>query len=527
VRALRRALDFRSTRSRVDPLDIFRPVVAEDLTEVEVTLLDLGGDLEQLFGDSLELIDKATGDPGGPSGDAVLGLRICYRASYDFDTDTGDHWVDYPARSDAVAEVFRKVPRQEREALPVLFLEDLAPLQVRAEGAFRSYMEDLDAPLLESSLTDLETGVATATDAFAASSLVDRALQDVLSSGVTDLLGKSVIGFAPEDGTLASLLRALQPTLELDAAGTLPATSHGSTTMGILAVAESIAVAEKSPSGLVIVGDDFGDRLDAPSAEEMANLLRHASAQLLLTTRRSEVVRAFPDETIIRLTNSHGARAQHVLTTADRSARSARRLILDQLLSAMTSRTVVLVEGPLDAEGYGALATRLASLKKKPLKSLPARGMRLVSPPGPEGGITRLKGMAELAVDLGFHVRAIVDGDKPGDNDGPIADLLTVAEQVVALPDRTAIEAALTRGLDPADLRVAAEALESAGAFVIPSGATDDELYEFLVTSRKTIKKQGLHKDWVRALTKQPPIASAALRAVVGDDLGRIDIPDV
>lgn len=130
VEALRRVLDARSTRSRVNPLDVYRPADGdeESLTEVEVTLLDLGEDLETLLSENLETFDRATGEIATPSnaGDAVLGVRLCYRARYDLDTDTGEHWVDYPARSDPAAGVFKKASRIERESLPVQFV-DSAP----------------------------------------------------------------------------------------------------------------------------------------------------------------------------------------------------------------------------------------------------------------------------------------------------------------------------------------------------------------------------------------------------------------
>lgn len=71
VEALRRVLDPRSTRVRVNPLDIFRPVPGDSselLTEVEVTLFDLGEHLETLFSDSLEAFDSETVESAGMGG---------------------------------------------------------------------------------------------------------------------------------------------------------------------------------------------------------------------------------------------------------------------------------------------------------------------------------------------------------------------------------------------------------------------------------------------------------------------------
>src|SRR5690625_7248350 len=64
VEALRRVLDPRSTRSRVNPLDIYRPADDDDesLTEVEVTLLVIGNDIETLLSEYLETLDLAHGE---------------------------------------------------------------------------------------------------------------------------------------------------------------------------------------------------------------------------------------------------------------------------------------------------------------------------------------------------------------------------------------------------------------------------------------------------------------------------------
>jgi putative ATP-dependent endonuclease of the OLD family len=330
VEALRRVLDPRSTRSRVNPLDINRRLVPGDpaqsaaatgasqdidegsmlqWTEVEVTLLELGPELEDLLDDYLEPFDSRSGElaDGSNAANSVLGLRLCYRAQYDFESDTGDHWVDSPARSDVDANSFRKVPRADREALPVLFLNAGPPLQIRAEGAFRALVGDTDAGALDQALAKLDGGIRTATEAFSSSTALSTGVQMVLDSGVGELLSlnsSDLFTFVPDDGTLATLLRVLQPAATLDDAGMLPLQSHGTTTQSVLSVAEGIAAAAAGSSDLVVIADDFGDQLDAPSAEYLAYLLRKASKQLLLTTRRPEVVRAFQPENVLRLTRS-------------------------------------------------------------------------------------------------------------------------------------------------------------------------------------------------------------------------------
>ena len=402
VEALRRVLDARSTRSRVNPLDVYRPAEGDEetLTEVEVTLLDLGEDLETLLSENLETFDRATGEIATPSnaGDAVLGVRLCYRARYDLDTDTGEHWVDYPARSDPAAGVFKRASRIERESLPVQFVDSAPALQLRAEGVLRALLADADPGGLDSALTDLDSAVHAATGSFSETEVVTSVLDKVIDSGPQTLFGiddSADISFLADDGSMAALLRALQPAISMGASGALPVRSQGSTLESVLSAAEAIAAARDAQSGVVIIGDDFGDRLDASSSEHMARLIHVTAGQAILTTRRPEVVRAFDPGELVRLTVSHGERRQHQLSAVtDKTGRVNRRLILEQLLAALSARTVVLLEGPLDVEGYGALASRLFRKTNEPHHSLPANGIRLVAPPGSDGGVTRLPAIA-------------------------------------------------------------------------------------------------------------------------------------
>jgi putative ATP-dependent endonuclease of the OLD family len=231
IEALKRVLDPRSTRSRVNPLDIHRRLTpgepaesaaetsgdAEDSagsnvtprTEVEVTLLELGSELEDLLDDYLEAFDAQSGElaDGSSAATSVLGMRLCYRAHYDFESDTGDHWVDSPARSDVDAESFRKVPRADREALPVLFLNAGPPLQIRAEGAFRALLSNTDADALDEALANLDEGIRAGTETFSYSTPLSAGVRQILDSGAGDLLGidsPDAVTFVSDDGTLVS-----------------------------------------------------------------------------------------------------------------------------------------------------------------------------------------------------------------------------------------------------------------------------------------------------------------------------------
>lgn len=458
-------------------------------------------------------------------------MRLCYRARYDFDTDTGDHWVDWPAGGDPKNGAYARARRGEREALPFLAIRRERPLQVRAEGAFRALISEADPDALDDALANLAISIDVATSAFSAAGPVTSVLTEVLQAGAGGLLGldePSGVTFVPDDGSLAALLRALQPALALDDAGPLPLALHGSTAAGVLAVSEAI-VAASSSSGLVVAMDDFGDDLDGAAAEHLAVMLRRRAAQLWVTTRRPDVVRAFDPEEVLRLTRSHGERRQHRLAgTTDRRERAARRHLLSQLLNAMTSRVVVLCEGPHDVEGYGALDSRLTrGAGTWAGRGLTSQAARLVSAPGENGGKDNMPRLARLAASMGFHVRAILDHDKPGEDENLFDEMEGLCERIVILPERTAVERALVRGLSAERVREALRWVSDEYDLSVNVDLLDEgDLEDAAVRALKM--KGGLHEPWVDAIGggSAPSIAHAVLKQVCTDIPGRVVLPD-
>ncbi len=517
--ALRRVLDPRSTTARPNLLDVHRPLPPSGeeelslLTEVEVTLLDLGPALEQDLDDRLEVISPQTGLPAeeADADVAVMGLRLCYRLRYDEVTDTAEHWVEYPASG-------VRVPRAEREVLSAVVLDRAAPLQLRADGVFRRLIAGVDEAGLLVALGNLGTDVAAATEKLAGSSGVRQTIADVLAEGAAQLLEMSGtapeddVGFVAEDGSVAAILRAIQPTLTLDGAGPLPLASHGSTTTGVLAAAEA-ALTAHAP-GAVVLADDFGDDLDAASAEYLAAQLRRHSGQVWLSTRRPEVLRAFPPEEVIRLTRSHGGRRHHQLAPAtDRKARSARRQLHLLLLPAMTARAVALLEGPHDLEGYTAIADRRLRGSGTPPPA--AHGVRMIAVGLGDGGKDQLPKVARLAGELGFHVRVVLDHDKPGTDAALITELITLAEQVIRLPERTSVERALVHDVPPDNLRIGLQRINAEyGLGVAVDDIPDGDLEAKIIGLLK--QKGGLHQPFVDAM---PPKSRGPLAVAVLDTL--------
>ena len=144
---------------------------------------------------------------------------------------------------------------------------------MRAEGALRRLANHLDPDALSETLQEF-ADIAHATQTLAESDEVQAALKLVTEHGARRLLKldpsdpTAAIGFTAEDGSLAALLRAVQLTLNLDTAGALPLSAHGSTTAAILAAAEASAAAQAGDA--ILITDDFGDQLDAASGEYVA-----------------------------------------------------------------------------------------------------------------------------------------------------------------------------------------------------------------------------------------------------------------
>ena len=533
ITGLRRVLDPRSTAARPSPLDVHRPLPSagddepELLTEVEVTLGDLDAAVEQDLDERLELINPNTGLPAdqADAATAVMGLRLSYRLRHDSISDTAEHWVEYPATG-------TKAPKAERELVAAVVLDRAAPLQLRTDGVFRRLATGVDEAGLLIALGVLGTDVAAATEKLAGSSGVRQTVVDVLEAGAAQLLAMTGatpaddVGFVAEDGSIAAILRAIQPTLTLDAAGPLPLAAHGSTTTAVLAAAEA-AVSAVAP-GAIVLGDDFGDDLDTGSAEFFAARLRRDGGQVWLSTRRPEVLRAFPAEEVIRLTRSHGQRRHHQLAaTTDRKVRDARRRLHLLLLPAMTARTVALLEGVHDLEGYTAVADR--RLRLRGTASPAAHGVRMIAAGLGDGGKDQLPKLAHLAAELGFHVRVVLDNDKPGADAALVGELTTLAEQVVRLPERTSVERTLVHGVETARLRAGlAQITTQYGLGIDVSSIADSELEAKIISALK--QKGGLHQPFIDALPrgKTPPLARRVLDTLAAQPTAAVlvEIPE-
>lgn len=523
IAALRRIMDPRSMASRPSEWDVFRPLptspsAEDDITDpiqtsIQISLLELTDKTEQELQDRLELLDPVTGQLADVDeiDHAELGIRLRYCLQYDPDEEQLQHWIEYP-KSGA------RVPRAERELLRAFILDRNPPLQLRAEGALRHLASDFDPDSLSGTLQKFADNIADATQSLTESKEVQAALKLVARHGAARILAldtsdpTAAIGFTAEDGSLAALLRAIQPTLELDTAGVLPLSTHGSTTTAVLAAAEASAAAQ--PGDAIVITDDFGDHLDAASGEYLAARLRRRAGQLWLTTRDPEVPRAFEATELLRLTRSTGTRKTFQLgEDPTRKERVRRRYLFTLLGPAMAARTVVLLEGPHDMETYHSVSQRQFREKNKP--PLSAFGMRLVSASagGGAGGKQELPKIAKLAAELGLTVRVVLDHDKPGTDQDLIEELCQVAEMIIRLPERTAVERVIVDGLPSDEIRAALERINEDHELNLDvDSISDGDVVEKSVWALK--QKGGLHRPFIDALAAGtiPPLAASVLK---------------
>lgn len=541
IDALDRVLSPDSTRGRLPTeLDFY----GRDITqraEVEVVLGGLGPELEQLFLDQLELwslkdrqlVDELADPTRIDREQYDLVVRLCYRASWDAKEEQAEHWVDYPKSSDPETGHFERVGRPEREALPFAAIEARSrPLDIGTRGEFRRLVETTEGDDFSRAVDELEREIVRLAEAFSATTQVSAALDAVLLPLRTVLrLGAlpaaEIIRFLPEGGSISGLLRSLSPAVKLEGSiDLLPLHRHGSTVIAMLSVAQAVA---RAGVGGVVAVDDFGEGLDASTAHHLAATLRRSASQVWLSTRRPQVAEVFPPSELIRLARQKGAvRSVHYGRAPKTKAEllAARHWHL-QLLPAMASRAVVIVEGPHDRAALTALARRLHDQEDVPLPA--ASGVTLVDAAAADGagGLTAIPRLAETAKNLGFWVISILDHD--GDDARALAEVtenVKCADAVVRLPKGCAIELALLQGVDDAVIRAALKELR--GAFGVPLPPDIDTLAppKLIRLARDAIKHgPGYHAQFIDALPPgtHPPLARRLLETALNAANGNAD----
>jgi putative ATP-dependent endonuclease of OLD family len=513
VDALFRVLTPNGARGSVsDDLD-FTDRSRDVSPEVEVVLGDLGEDLIQQFFDQLEFWDP-TEEQVVDELDALEDLesyeeivRLCYRLRWNSEEEIGEQWVDYPKSADPENDQFSKVRRTDLEALPVFFPRTSgAPLSLSHESSLRRIIESSEEEDFRQALESFAGKVEAIGDELVESEQLLAALRSVtgpvasaLDLDTEDLANK--VGFVPAGVALGALLRGLEPTLTLGSESTsLPLSRHGSTASAALAAAE-LLIRGEDPGGVVIV-DDFGEGLDAPTSRHLASLLRRGSQQAWVTTRRAEVADAFKPRELVRLAfDSNGERSAYQgKQPKTKAERMASRHVSLQLLPVITAQAVLVLEGPHDRAGLQAVSER--RLRKEGVALPVGERIGLVDAGAADssGGSSALPRLSGLASDLGFYTVAVLDGD-PDDGEN-VQKCLEMADTVIRLPDGMAIELALLDGLADEEIQKALKRLD----VHLPQDFDELEGADFKKAARRALKSRGgAHAEFVDVLRGPMP----------------------
>ena len=125
VESLARVLDSDASRGRITTeLDFFNRDTTQPI-QIEVTIADLGAELEQEFLDHLELWDtmenrllSESNHPATVDDDRYIWvLRLAYRAKWHPEEERCEEWVFYLKGSDPDSDLFPRVRRRDIEKL--------------------------------------------------------------------------------------------------------------------------------------------------------------------------------------------------------------------------------------------------------------------------------------------------------------------------------------------------------------------------------------------------------------------------
>ena len=533
IDGLIRVLSPEFTRSRLaTELDFYKRDTGER-AEVEVVLGALGENLEQTFLDHLEVWERETkelvdelAEPEHIDRDRYeLVLRLCYRAAWNVEEDQADHWVDYPKNSDPDAGLVDRVGRAERQTLVFASMDWRARvLDLSTTGIFRKMVEALGLGDFQQAIKELEAKIEEQAEEFSDNAQLSSALEKILAPlrpalGIHDAKAADIVRFLPEGGSVSGIMRSLGPAIDLqDNLGSLPLHRHGSTVSALLRVSQALA---KAGIGGIVAVDDFGEDLDAASSQHLAATLRRNTSQAWLSTRRPHAAEAFPPDEIIRLAKDekgHRHPFQGSIPKTKQERIATRHLNL-QLLPAIASRAVVMLEGPHDRAGLSALAYWLHEEKGVPLPA--ALGITLIDAGSVDGsgGSNALPRLAKAARKLGWRTVSIIDYDKTAvQAQAELKNNLAEADAVIRLPPNHAIEQALLIGLDDNVIRTALKELQAAFGTVLPAHFDELTGSSLRAEARKLIKHgPGLHAQFIGALPDGifPPLAKSILEKAI------------
>lgn len=545
VEALARVLETHSGRTRSTTEPDFHNKDTSKPIQITLTLGGLEEGIKQDFLDHLEfwnntenrLVPESSTLEEADEDHFEFVFRLGYWAKWQSQEEPPDEWSYFPKGSLPESNSFIHTSRSEIEKLNFSLLQWSGEgfLDLGSRGNFRRAINRAEGDDFTKAVEQYVREIAQAAEQFSESHQVRLALENVVMP-LRELLDipvnsdvSQIFQFAPEGGVPSGLLRSLDPTIDVgDNAGSLPARRRGSTTATLFRIAEALALS--SEAGLIAI-DDLGDGLDAASSAHLATIIRRNAGQAWVTTRVPAVAEVFEPQQVVRLgRNAGGVR---FVCQGQQPANKVEFVTAKHwhrnLIPALSYRSVVIVEGPDDFAALHNLALRTFEEQGVPLPA--ARGVAFVNAgAGGSGGYPNVLKLAGAAKKIGLRAVGAVDGDIRPDVQEYLNQYGNLADVIVRLPDKIAIEAAIINGIPDETLKQVIKDITVAVDLTEPrdfAQLTDTRLTK---QAMRFIKDNSLHGLFIDALPSEnlPSLAihylEELVEAATGNQTGLIQI---
>lgn len=520
--AVRRPLDPDPPFQDLDEFDFFAREWQRRVIEIEVTLGDLGPELEKRFHEHWECWDKAANALIAEADDSAIFerpgvgkvVRLGYRARWD---TSEERFVDqryYPASPGADDwDAAERVRAQDRRLIPFFFVPFPRDPRRLMDLTRRSAL----SRLLDAKDVNVEPQVILVRDQVRALGAVleqNAGFRDVMRDLVDrlrDLVGldqKEPLRLQPLAESHVDLLRAFQAVVRLaDDPTPLPLGSHGGGLRNAAAAAALLCLAATA-SEFIVAFEEPEISLHPALQRHLIASLRQLAAQVIVTTHAATVVEKFAVGEV-RLVR--GGRPRSVLTPVFPSVevKHAAEHWFEAYVPALFARAAVVVEGMMDEAAFRAYAEQRAA------SGFDAANWAIL-----EGSGDLTPAFVRGLVPFEIPLVVVLDGDKKGDDfaqalrDEPV--------WIIQLPKGMDLEAAVLHDADERVLRAfmaGAVAEGYAEAAPDPGAMSIAELSAAARTifSRKKHKSRAarLHQLLAQAYGQCPPLMERTLATIL------------
>ena len=230
-------------------------------------------------------------------------------------------------------------------------------------------------------------------------------------------------------------------------------------------------------------------------------MIRRYAKQAWVTTRVPAVAEIFEPQEVVRVgRDATGARTacQGKQPTNKMESVTAKHWHRN-LIPALSYRSVVVVEGPDDFAALHSLALRMFNEKGLPLPA--ARGVAIINAgAGGDGGYSSVLKLADAARQIGLRSVGAIDGDIREEVKTYVQTNTALADAIVRLPDRIAIEAAIVNDIPDNVIKQAIGEIAIAVDLAEPQNLSQLSDARLAKVAIDFIKKNSLHGLFIDAL---------------------------